>query len=168
MRNGTCLLLALAASSCQLKNPTPRLDDSERGARASAQATRDGGTLAPAREPGTVAVVQTPLRELEGAPGGRVWLLELYHETLARKDELAKQLAQQDAALSATVAEAAFLRAERDAAVTRAAELEAKIGALERQSLDLAQRLVEAEIARLEAEKSALEREAALDRRKRP
>lgn len=178
------LLAALAASGCQLPNPSPEVDEDEgteflplpstTSADAGLVEPREvdavklDGSLVPADEPGTIRIVDEPLREVEGVTTGRVWLLELYHGALTEKEKLARSLADSERHREAATQSLATVAADRDACNARSAELEKRVAELEAQTLDLAQRLAESEIARLEARKSELERESRTARKERP
>lgn len=178
------VLLALVASGCQLTNTTPVVVDKQEvtfGPRPQRVAVKEDvapsmptgevqgdGSLAPAEAPGSVRVVQESLREVEGVSSGKVWLLELYQRTLSDKEDLVRRLDASERERATFEAERTVLVAERDKLAARSAELDQRVRALETQSLDLARRLAESEIGRLEAQKTALEQEAKNDRKERP
>lgn len=181
----TIAFATLVAGACSMPNPSPRLYEKdgenytnvEPRVRNSAPETpvtpeatpvKGDGSLVPAEPPGTVRVVEEPLREVEGVSTGRVWLLELYHGALADKEGLARRLEASDRERAGSAQQVTNLTAERDALTARCAGLDARVRELEAQSLELALRLSESEIARLELEKAALEREARNDRKERP
>lgn len=164
MKSFAVLALALGAGACNLVNPSPRVERDisptptaapEKGAVAAVDTT-----LAPAEKPGTVTVVAEPLRDVEGVSGGRAWLLELYQTARDENVELKKQLEVATRAGAETQSVQQAVIAERDALVAQRTGLERRVAELEAQSLELARRLAGSEIARLEAEKSELERAA--------
>jgi hypothetical protein len=167
------LLATLALAACQAPGTTNASlpaghvlpDEYQEGpsspeAKAAVAAARNAQRVVP-DEPGTVRAVEEPVRPLEGAPTGRVWLLELYQQALSAKEALARQVADLTRERDAATAQVQALEQARGAAEARSAALDAEAQELRAKSLELARRLAESEIARLEAEKSALERDAA-------
>ena len=110
-----------------------------------------------AAAPGTVRTSEEPLRPLEGAPTGKVWLLDMYQSALAEKDELAKRASDASRERDAAVAHAADLEKARADLEARNAGLASELRDLQAKSLELARRLAESELARLSAEKTALD-----------
>ncbi len=170
-------LLLLCA--CNLPNPTRRSlfpagevsgppAPAAQPAQKPAVVERTDASLVPAPAPGSVAVVEAPLRPLEGAPTGRVWLLELYHAALAEKDALVRRGKELTRERDEALAHAAQLETARAALESRCATLEAEVRTLEDQTLELARRLAAAEIARLEVERAQLARELADSKERRP
>lgn len=176
MRTCIAALLVIGASACNLPNPSPRLkEDDEISFSTAVEPTElevtpvaPDDTLAPAPEPGTVRIVEEPIRQVDGVSNGKVWLLELYQKTLADKEDLTRRLADSEHARSDSQAAQAALTAERDELALRAKDLDRRVRELEAQSLELARRLADSEIARLEAQKSELEHAAQMDRKERP
>lgn len=164
------LLVCAGFGACNLPNPSPRLQDGETVTTTSAPrevVVRDA-SLVPSEMPGTVRIVEGPLREVAGVTNGREWLLQMHQVVLKEKIELAKRLAALEVDGEGIHKERDSLVAERKAAADHAAALEARVTELEVQTLDLARRLAESELARLELQKSDLEREAKNDRMERP
>lgn len=162
MKTAILLALALGAGACNLVNPSPRSESvaPEIPQPAKGAVVERDTSLAPAEAPGTVRVVEEPLRDVEGVSGGRAWLLELYQTARDENVELKRKL-EATARESAESSQAqASLTAERDELAALRTELERRVAELESQSLELARRLAGSEVARLEAEKSELERAA--------
>lgn len=176
MRTCIAAVLVIGASACNLPNPSPRLREEEEFPNSTSVEPTElevtpvapDETLAPAPEPGTVRIVQEPIRQVDGVSNGKVWLLELYQKTLADKEELTLRLADSERARAESQATQAALTAERDELALRAKDLDRRVRELEAQSLELARRLADSEIARLETQKSELERAAQNDRKERP
>jgi hypothetical protein len=164
-RSVTVLALAFASWSCHApldstSSATPSGDAESMAWTARESAAKQRQELSVPVAPGSVRTVEEPLRKIDGAPTGRVWLLEMYQSALKQRDEIAQR--------------AADLARERDAALTRAAdaekaraEFEARNTGLalelketQAKSLELAQRLAQSELARLETEKTLLESRA--------
>lgn len=169
MKNLALAVLVLGLGACHLTNPSPRAKDEEPVPAAPApEPVKRDESLAPADAPGTIRIVQEPLRDVEGISKSKTWLLEMYQSAVAAKDQLAIELeaARRDDEESRRTHDA--LVAERDLLATRSVDLEKRVRELESQTLDLARRLAESEIARLEAEKADLEQAAAQDRKGNP
>jgi hypothetical protein len=115
----------------------------------------DGNATAPS--PGSVRTVEDPLRPIEGAPTGRVWLLEMYQNAVNEKERLARVAADTARDRDAALAHAAELEKSRADLESRNAALASEVQKLQTKSLELARRLAESELARLEAEKAALD-----------
>jgi hypothetical protein len=154
MRPAILALLWLCA--CQTAQRSAPLPESPDAATPSAAGPTDS-TLSPADEPGTVRILDEPVRPIEGATSSRVWLLDLYHGALAEKDELVRRVNTLGRERDTAVLMVGELEAERAQLQTRCAALDAEVKALQAKSLELARRLVESELARLEAEKARLE-----------
>jgi hypothetical protein len=178
------VFVGLAASGCHLSNPSPEVHEEEgreflplgRTQEADAEVVEPrkveevklDGSLVPADEPGTIRIVDEPLREVAGVSTGRTWLLELYHSALAEKEKLVVSLADSERERTTATQSLSVIAVERDQLKVRNETLEKRVAELEAQSLELAQRLAESEIARLEARKSELERESRTGRKDRP
>jgi len=163
-------LIVLGSSACHLPNPSPPMQRAEGDPitpTPEATVKHDQG-LVPADAPGTIRIVQEPLREVEGVSGGKVWLLELYQGALAEKEVLARSLEVSERGRFESQASLVAMTAANDELTTRSTDLEGRVRLLEAQSLDLARRLAESEIARLEGQKAELERAADNDRKERP
>lgn len=151
------ILAVLSLCACQMSRhstPLPEVGDPA----MPIVAGPSDSTLAPADEPGTVRMVDEPVRPIEGAPSSRVWLLDLYHGALAEKDELGRRVDALGRERDAALTQVGQLDADRAKLEARCAALDADLKALEAKSLELARRLVESELARLEAEKADLEK----------
>jgi hypothetical protein len=107
--------------------------------------------------PGTVRTIDDPLRPIEGAPTGRVWLLEMYQTAVNEKEHLARVGADTARERDAALAHVAELEKARVDLEARNAGLATELRELQTKSLELARRLAESELARLEAEKAALD-----------
>ncbi len=169
MKTVLLAFLALGVSGCTLTNPTPRQrdpDDDEAILISPVGVTN--ANLAPSEPPGSVRIVEEPLREVEGVSSGRTWLLELYQEALAAKEDLARRLETSELDLTTTKTSQTALITEHASLTARCTDLDQRVRELESQTLDLARRLAESEIARLEAQKAELERESRSDRKERP
>ncbi|MEM7518358.1 MAG: hypothetical protein AAF368_15730 [Planctomycetota bacterium] len=118
---------------------------------------RDGTPVAK-QTGGTITTDDRPVRDLQSADGNsRMYILELYQEAVNEKEALALEVQGLSAALDqaqAQLSEAGMLEQERGAYLVK---LEEKIGVLEGQNVELAERLTTAQIRRLEAEKLLLE-----------
>jgi hypothetical protein len=170
MKIHVVLFLGLCASACHLPNPSPH-DPGRESASAPASAAdpvvRDESLVA-ADAPGSIRIVEGPLREVDGVTSGRAWLLEQYQTTLTEKAELERRLEASEADHAKIRGAHEALIAEHTQALARSTELEGRVRELETQTLALARRLAESEIARLEIQKADLEREAKNDRMERP
>ncbi len=164
------LLLCACFGACHLPNPSSRPENDVPV--SSTTNTREvvvrDASLVPAEMPGTVRIVEGPLREVAGVTNGREWLLQIHQTTLKEKAELAKRLAALELDGEGVRKAHESLVVQHQTVSTHSAELEARVAELEVQTLDLARRLAESEIARLELQKSELEREAKTDRMERP
>jgi len=150
------ILAFLALCACQTTRGSAPL--SETGEHAPPIDVGPGDpTLSPAVEPGTVRMIDEPVRPIEGAPSSRVWLLDLYHGVLAEKEDLGRRVNTLGRERDTAATKVGELEAERAKLEARCAALDAELKALESKSLELARRLVESELARLEAEKAHLE-----------
>lgn len=170
MRRIAALLVCACLGACHLPNPSPRAERDEPVASSPTKrevVVRDP-SLVPSETPGTVRIVEGPLREVAGVTNGREWLLQMHQAVLKEKVELAKRLAALEADGEGIHKERDSLAAQHKSVAAHAAELEARVTELEAQTLDLARRLAESELARLELQKSDLEREAKNDRTERP
>jgi hypothetical protein len=107
--------------------------------------------------PGKVRTVDEPLRSIDGAPAGRVWLLEMYQKALSEKDEITRRAADTARDRDAAVARAAEAEKARADLEARNSGLATENKDLRAKALELARRLADSELARLEAEKVALE-----------
>jgi hypothetical protein len=107
--------------------------------------------------PGSVRTVEDPLRPIEGAPTGRVWLLEMYQNAVNEKERLARVATDTARDRDAALAHVAELEKARADLESRNAALASELAKLQTKSLELARRLAESELARLEAEKAALD-----------
>jgi len=169
MKTQLSAFLALGLCGCAMTNPTKRQrdPDDDRAVLIAPVIVTDA-SLSPSEEPGTVRIVEEPLREVDGVSSGRAWLLELYQEALAAKEDLARRLETSERELGDSKVVQSTLSSEHALLTTRCAELDRRVRDLESQTLDLARRLAESEIARLEAQKAELERESRSDRKERP
>jgi hypothetical protein len=173
MKIHVLLLLVSGASACHLPNPSPPDPGREAASSTSAPSSeakpvvRDA-SLVVADTPGTIRMVDGPLREVDGVTSGRAWLLERYQTVLTEKTELERQLEASDADREKIRGAHESLIAEHTKTLARSTELEGRVRELETQTLALARRLAESEIARLEIQKADLEREAKNDRMERP
>ncbi len=174
MKTFLTIVVCACVSACHLPNPSPTLAR-DKAARSPGdpeppmqpQAVQRDETLVAADAPGTVRIVEGPLREVSGVTSGRAWLLETYQNTLSEKLELARRLAANEVETGDLRKAHAALVAEHATVAARSTELDARVRELETQTIDLARRLAESEIARLELQKSDLEREARHDRMER-
>ncbi|HUR28563.1 MAG TPA: hypothetical protein VM509_10280 [Planctomycetota bacterium] len=103
-----------------------------------------------------------PRREMQGSEGSRTKILELYQRVVEERDRLQLALAERESELSA-------VKKALETEASRTKELESRASAavlssaqLAEQNLDLAGRLAQAQIRRLEAEKQWLELSLAL------
>jgi len=162
-------VLAFGVSACTLTNPSTRQrdPDDDHAVLMSPVVVTDA-SLAPSDPPGSVRFVEEPLREVAGISSGRTWLLELYQEASAAKEELARRLGTSELALADSKTTQAVLSTDHAKLTTRCNELDQRVRELEAQTLDLARRLAASEIVRLEAQKADLERESRSDRKERP
>lgn len=124
--------------------------------------------LVAAPAPGATRTVDGPLRPIEGASSGRVWLLEMYQNALAQKDELARRANDLSHERDAAVQHASELEKTNAELTARNASLATELRDLQQKSIELARRLAESEIARLESEKAALERRSQAARTGKP
>ena len=147
------LFLLCACQMSQRSAPIPETGD----AATPIVAGPTDSTLSPADEPGTVRIVDEPVRPIEGSTPSRVWLLDLYQGALAEKEELGRRVNTLGRERDTAVLMVGELETERARLEARCAALDTELKALEAKSLELARRLVESELARLEAEKARLE-----------
>jgi hypothetical protein len=157
----TALAFALVLAACHapldsVSSSAPVEDGGEMWtARESAAKQRQDLTIPAA--PGSVRTADEPLRKIDGAPTGRVWLLEMYQSALKQRDEIAQRAGdmahERDAAL-ARAADAEKARADFEA---RNTGLALELKEAQSKSLELARRLAQSELARLESEKALLE-----------
>lgn len=163
------VFLALSLSACSMTNPTSRHrdPDDDRAVLMAPVAVTDA-SLSPSEPPGSVRIVEEPMREVDGVSSGRAWLLELYQEALAAKEDFGRRLEASERELTESKSVQSTLSTEHATLTTRCTELDRRVRELESQTLDLARRLAESEIARLEAQKAELERESRSDRKERP
>ncbi len=151
------ILAFLALCACRTTQSSAPIPETE--APATTLFGPSDSTLAPADEPGTVRMVDEPVRPIEGATSSRVWLLDLYHGALAEKEDLGRRVNTLGRERDTAVLMVSELETERANLEARCAALDAELKALEAKSLELARRLVESELARLEAEKARLEKQ---------
>jgi hypothetical protein len=118
---------------------------------------KHGDELSMPAAPGRVRTVDEPMRSIEGAPGGRVRMLELYQNALSEKEELARRVTETVRDRDAAVARAGDLEKARADLEAKTAGLAAENQDLRAKALELARRLAESELARLQAEKTALD-----------
>jgi hypothetical protein len=152
------ILMLLALCACQMTESSAPTSEGTDPAASSVPHPSDS-TLSPADEPGTVRVLDEPVRPIEGTPSSRVWLLDLYHGALAEKEELGRKVNTLGRERDTAVLMVGELEKERTQLEARCAALDADLKASEAKSLELARRLVESELARLEAEKARLEKQ---------
>jgi hypothetical protein len=156
------LTLCFGLSACTLLHEAGAsvapADDSDQVWTPRSAAPKRGDDLAiPATPPGAVRVVDEPLRPIEGAPTGRVWLLEMYQTVLSEKDELVRRSADTTRERDAAIARVAELEKARADLEARSSGLATELRELQTKTLEIARRLAESELARLKAEKAALE-----------
>jgi len=107
--------------------------------------------------PGTVRTVDEPMREIEGAPTGRIRLLEMYQAAVTQRNQLAQQAADLTRERDATLARAVEAEKKRAELEERQVGLSAELRDLHAKALELARRLAQAELARLQNERAELE-----------
>ncbi|MFN0244916.1 MAG: hypothetical protein ACKVWV_18695 [Planctomycetota bacterium] len=113
---------------------------------------RDGSVVTP-NAPATNA----PSRDLPTPAGSRMYLLDLYQKAVEEKEALALEVKGLNAALSKEQAQTESVIRERDALHARLQALDDEKKELATENVDLAARLVTAQIRRLESEKALLE-----------
>jgi len=162
MRNWKIAVLAsLALCACRATDSTvasvaPSADADQVWAQRPSS-PKHGDDRGASMPPGTVRTVDEPLRPIEGAPAGKVWLLEMYQNAVAEKDDLARRAAETTRERDAAIARTAELDKARADLAAKSAALESELAELRSKSLELARRLAESELARLQAEKSELD-----------
>lgn len=116
-----------------------------------------GHDLAVPASPGTVRTVEEPWRTIEGAPSGRVRLLEMYQAAVAQRNRSAQRAADLERELEAAQARSAEAEKARADLESRNVSMSADLREIHAKALELARRLAQAELALLKAEKADLE-----------
>lgn len=98
-----------------------------------------------------------PRHDVGARDGSRMYLLELYQKTVEEKDGLAREVQSLHEAVSRAGETQSAIEKERDAARAQVAKLAQELERAQTENVDLAARLVTAQIRRLEAEKLVLE-----------
>jgi hypothetical protein len=125
----------------------------------------DGGVVDGAPQGRVTAQEGTP-RGLETPPAGRMHIIELYQQVLDERDALAEEVELLRKSLEETTLALDAKSKAADELSSRVAGLEAAQQALTSENQTLAERLVQAQIRRLEAEKLLLETRIGVERAK--
>jgi len=120
-------------------------------------AAAPGQDLAVPASPGSVRTVDEPWRSIEGAPSGRVRLLEMYQAAVSQRDRSAQRAADLERELEAALARAAEAEKARADLETRNVGLSSELREIHAKALELARRLARSELSLLEAERTGLE-----------
>jgi hypothetical protein len=139
--------------SASTSMPSKMLDDLPAARPLAAKSGDEHPSTTPA---GSVRTVNEPLRPIEGAPSGRVWLLEMYQTAVTQRDEFARRMTDLTRERDADLARAGELEKARADLELRNARLATELQDLQTKSLELARRLAHSELARLDAEKALL------------
>ena len=118
---------------------------------------RDGSPVGTAQN-GAVTVTDQPLAHgLEPTGGSRLVLLELYQQAVDERDELLMEVEGQHEMMNAADSRMTALEAQAAALQTKLDHATLERNSLKAQTHDLAERLVTAQLKRLESEKRYLE-----------
>lgn len=162
----TLALVAVAlASACTALDPNARAaGEARREAHASSPVAgplyaRDGSIVAGTPEQSGAGAHAAPVapRELEPSETGRTYILELYQKAIDERDSLRHEVDALNAQSSANAAQLAQNQVELQTLRLRVAALEAESQRRLDENIELAARLVTAQIRRLQAEKVLLE-----------
>lgn len=107
--------------------------------------------------PGTVRSVDEPWRTIEGAPSGRVRMLEMYQAAVAQRDKSAQRAADLERDLGVALARITEAEKARADLEVRNAGLSSELREIHSKALELARRLAQAEFSLLGAEKADLQ-----------
>ena len=149
--------LVVAACASLGPQPAPAAQPSQAAAwESSTLYARDGTAVSVNADPQTPATEAAP-RELRPSESGRMYILELYQKAIDERDALQRELA-------TLGGDADHAKTQLEQALKQLAELQARVAQLESENqrrvdenIDLAGRLVTAQIRRLQVEKILLE-----------
>jgi hypothetical protein len=152
----TAVALALVAGACTNLGTAPsyKFTPSDAATQGPTQLyARDGSVVSGAASPSN----DVAQRELAPSETGRTYILELYQRALDERDTLRRELDALGAELSTAQTALTQRESETKDLQARFAELEARLQRAVDENVDLAARLVTAQIRRLQAEKVLLE-----------
>ncbi|MFN0008716.1 MAG: hypothetical protein ACKVXR_12505 [Planctomycetota bacterium] len=134
---------------------TPFLDEDPYG--PGPYVAKPSPDLAVPASPGTVRTIDEPWRAIEGAPSGRIRLLEMYQAAVSERDRSVLRAAELERELEAALARTAEAEKARADLEARNAGLATELAEFRSKALELARRLAQTELALLKAERAELE-----------
>jgi len=171
MKNAPPLLLAALLGGCTTaglvpNEPTSAASNPDFGAWGSSVSQEkplyawDGGVVEPSAQPASQPQRGAPADPVHGVQptgSGRMYILELYQKAIDERDALEVETSALTAALERSQADLEAARATAAELDAEVLELEARVDVLGSENAELADRLITAQIRRLEAEKLLLE-----------
>lgn len=153
-----CLPLACVffATACVTHAPKQEQSSQLPAAGAPVLYGRDGTPVWNAGT-GSTLTRNNPSGEATNAEGSRVYLLELYQQAIDEKEQLGLEVKSLNATLERVQADLHSEKDKNSACTAEAASLRAELERARAENLELAGRLVTAQIRRLESEKLLLE-----------
>lgn len=150
------LVLLFVSTSCVTRAPKQDVSAPTPAAGAPVLYGRDGTPVWNAGT-GETLTRQGPAGEAGSPDGSRVYMLELYQRVIDEKEKLHLEVQGLQAALERSQAELQAAQQKNTDCSNEAARLQSELEKSRAESLELAGRLVTAQIRRLEAEKLLLE-----------